>query len=167
MSKVTVTKTIKVPAERVWKIISDFQNIQIFHPMVDHVDKLSEAGSGVGAKRRCNMYNKQSAVEEVLSWSEGKGYTVSVEATMMPVRNATARMSVEPNGAHSSNAGIEMTYTPKWGVVGWVMDLFMIRPMMRRTFSKVIDGLELHATTGQAVGKNGVLEPSSRLVKAV
>ena len=76
-------------------------------------------------------------------------------------------MSIEPVGASSSKAGIEMTYTPKWGVVGRVMDLLMIRPMMRRTFAKVIDGLELHAKTGQAVGKNGVLEPASPLIKAV
>jgi len=167
MSKVTVTKTINVPAERAWEILSDYQNIQVFHPLVDHVDKLSEAGSGLGAKRRCNMYDKSSAVEEVVAWSEGKGYTVTVtEATKMPVRDVIARMSIEPVGANSSKAGIEMTYTPTWGVVGWVMDLLIIRLMMRRTFTKVLDVLELHATTGQAVGKNLVLEPTASVIKA-
>jgi len=167
MSKVTVTKTINVPAERAWEILSDYQNIQVFHPMVNRVDKLSEADSGLGAKRRCNMYDKSSAVEEVVAWSEGKGYTVTVtEATKMPVRDIIARMSIEPVGANSSKAGIEMTYTPTWGVIGRVMDLLIIRPMMKKTFAKVIDGLELHAKTGQAVGKNGVLEPASRLAKA-
>jgi len=168
MSTVTVKKTINVPAERVWEILSDYQNIQVFHPMVDNVDKLSEADSGLGAKRRCNMYDKSSAVEEVVAWSEGKGYTVTVtEATKMPVRDIIARMSIEPVGSYSSKAGIEMTYTPTWGVVGWVMDLLIIRLMMRKTFSKVIDGLELHVNTGQAVGKNGVLETASPLIKAL
>lgn len=168
MSTVTFKRTINVPAERAWEILSDYQNIQVFHPMVDRVDKLSEAASGLGAKRRCNMYDKSSAVEEVVAWSEGKGYTVIItEATRMPVRDITARMSIEPVDANSSKAGMEMTYTPTWGVIGRVMDLLIIRLMMRKIFAKVIDGLELHAKTGQAVGKNGVLEPASPLIKTV
>ncbi len=158
MRKVVVTKNVKVPVERAWELLSDFGNVQLFNPIVETAEVLSENDRGLGAQRRCNLYNNTSAVEEITEWNEGEGLTVAITDAPMPVKNATVRMHVEPAGPQSSAVTFEMNYVPKWGFLGRVMDVLLIRMMMRHTFGKVIRGLKHHARTGEVVEKSGEAE---------
>ena len=50
-----------------------------------------------------------------------------------------------------------MSFEMKYGVFGKIMGFLLIRPVIKKTFTKVLKGLNDHATTGQLVGKKGAL----------
>lgn len=155
MTTVKATRTINASSSKIWTVLSDFSNVQVFHPLVEHVDQLSEADRGLGAKRRCNMYNGSSAVEEIIEWKEGQSATIAVTDAPMPVLNATATMRVNKVDSHHSEVYMEMSYTPKWGIFGKIFDILMLRMGMRHVFNKVLKSLQHHVETGELIGKNG------------
>jgi len=162
MTTVKGTRTIDAPSSKIWTAISDFSNIQIFHPNVQDVDQLGEVDRGLGAERRCNFYGGGSAVEKIISWDdERKLFTCTVTEIAAPILEVTAGMGVNKIDSGRSEAYIEMTYLPKWGIFGKIIDVLVLRMAMRSTFNKVLKGLELHIKTGEAIGKNG--KPTPRL----
>lgn len=152
MPSVRATRTINASTSKIWTVLSDYSNIQVFHPNVEYVDQLSEDDRGLGAKRRCNFYDKTSAVEEIIDWNEGKSFTVVITEAVMPVVEATAIMGVNKIDEHHSQVFLEMTYTPKWGILGKIIDVVMLRMAMRRIFAQVLKGLQHHVETGELIG---------------
>lgn len=156
MSKVTQTKNINAPAERVWEIIADFGNVHKYHPIVKSADLLRNKDRGIGAKRRCHFYDNTSLVEEITDWDEGNGFTVDLTEASMPLKQAQASMRVTPTGAKSSIVTIEMEYVVKYGLMGKLMDVMMMRRMMGKMFTKILSSLEHHVLTGELIGKDGI-----------
>ena len=66
-------------------------------------------------------------------------------------------MRVKPSGAEHSDVTLEMELDMKYSILGKAMAAVMIKPMMNKVFSQVLKGLNDHASTGQVVGKGGVL----------
>ncbi len=163
MSTAKLTRTINAPASKIWTVLSDFSNIQIFHPNVQDVDQLGEVDRGLGAARRCNFYGGGSAVEKIISWDdERQFFTCTVTEIAAPILDVTAGMGVKKIDSQRSEVHIEMNYVPKWGILGKIMDVLMLRMAMRHTFNKVLKGLQLHVETGQLIGKGGKPTPVSR-----
>ena len=142
--------------------MSDFSNIQIFHPNVQDVDQLSEADRGLGSQRRCNFYGGDSAVEKIISWDdERQFFTCTVTEMAAPILDVTAGMRVNIVDSNRSEVELEMTYVPKWGFFGKILDVLVLRMAIRSTFNKVLKGLKHHVETGDLIGKNG--KPTPRL----
>ena len=78
----------------------------------------------------------------------------------MPIKRAVAEMSVAPRGDGQSEVTISMNLVPKFGLLGALMGVLMMKPMMRKIFAQVLQGLEHHARTGELIGQGGV--PISR-----
>ena len=156
MPTVRATRTINAPSSKIWTVLSDFSNIQTFHPNVLDVDQLSKVDRGLGAERRCNFYGGGSAVEKIISWDdERQFFTCTVTELAAPILNVTAGMRVNIIDSDHCDVQIEMTYVPKWGIVGKILNLLVLRMAMRSTFSKVLAGLKHHVETGELIGKNG------------
>lgn len=153
MPSVRATRTINASTSKIWTVLSDYSNIQVFHPNVEYVDQLSEDDRGLGAKRRCNFYDGTSAVEEIIEWKEGQSFTVTVTESTVPATNVTAVMEISKRNAHQSEVYIEMRYTPKWGVFGKIVNVLILRMAMRHVFNKVLKGLQHHVETGELIGK--------------
>ncbi len=161
MSSQKYTHIINAPSSKIWAAVSDFSNIQMFHPNVKDVDQLSEADRGLGAARRCNFYRGGSAVEKIIEWDdERQFFTCTVTELAAPLLDVTAGMGVEKIDSHRSKVHIEMTYTPKWGFFGKILNVLVLRFALQSTFKKVLRGLELHVETGELIGKNGKPIPS-------
>lgn len=155
MTTEKATRTINAPSSKIWAILSDFSNIQMFHPNVQDVDQLSEVDRGLGAARRCNFYSGGSAVEKIIAWDdERQFFTCTVTELAAPLLDVTAGMRVEEIDPHRSKVHIEMNYTPKWGIFGKILNVLVLRFAMQSTFKKVLKGLELHVETGELIGKN-------------
>ncbi len=151
-----LTRTIDVPASKIWAVLSDFSNIQIFHPNVQDVDQLSEMDRGLGASRRCNFYGGDSAVEEIIEWDDERHFfTCTVTEISAPILDVTAGMKVDEIDSQSSEVEIYMNYTPKWGILGTLINVLVLRFAMQSVFNKVLKGLELHLKTGKMIGKDG------------
>ena len=165
MTTVKATRTINAPSAKIWTVLSDFSNIQIFHPNVQDVDQLGEVDRGLGAARRCNFYGGGSAVEKIISWDdERQFFTCTVTEFAAPMLDVTAGMGVKKIDSNRSEVYIEMNYVPKWGILGKIMDVLVLRMAMRHTFNKVLKGLQLHLETGEVIGKNG--KPAPRISQA-
>ena len=160
MPTVRATLAINASSAKIWAVLSDFSNIQIFHPSVLDVDQLSQVDRGLGAERRCNFYSGDSVVEKIISWDdEQQFYTCTVTEIAAPIRDVTAGMRVNIIDSHHSEVQLEMTYAPKWGIFGKILDVLMLRIVMRSTFNKVLKGLKHHVETGELIGKNGKPTP--------
>ncbi len=160
MPTVRTYNTINASSAKIWTVLSDFSNIQIFHPNVLDVDQLSQVDRGLGAERRCNFYGGDSAVEKIISWDdERQFFTCTVTEIAAPILDVTAGMRVNIIDSHRSEVQIEMTYVPKWGIFGKILDVLVLRMAMRSTFNKVLKGLKHHVETGELIGKNGKPTP--------
>lgn len=145
MSTVTVTQDIPVAPDRVWQALADFGNIQRFHPGLKSSRLTGDKASGVGAVRRCDLKAGGHIVERVTDWTDGKGYTIEVTETSLPLKRATTSLSVAPAGGNGARVSISMDYTPKYGPVGAILDAFMMRGAVQAQLKGIIDGLAAYA----------------------
>ncbi|MGR3316865.1 MAG: SRPBCC family protein [Candidatus Anammoxibacter sp.] len=152
MACVEAKLNAKAPVDRVWEVISNYGDVHLYHPMVKSAPILSANDKGVGAKRRCEFYDKSSLVEEVTNWDEGRSISfVLSEMSSMPLKKANATIKVEPVDSKTSLVSINMNFVVKWGPLGWMMGKLMMKPMMKKMFTNVLKGLEYYAVTGKAV----------------
>jgi hypothetical protein len=59
----------------------------------------------------------------------------------MPIRDVRTTLAVSPNGA-VSRAVMQITYTPKFGPIGRLLDLLLLRWKMRGLMDSVLKGLQ-------------------------
>lgn len=151
----TIAKqTIHISASpyKVWDAISDFENVKSFHPLVKDSPLLSSEKRGIGAKRRCEFYDKTSVVEEIIQCSEGRSMTVQLSEMSMPLKKAVVILNISPVGDNATEMTMEMNYTVKFGLLGWMMGIFLMRPMMHKMFRTIMKSLEYYIVTGKPVG---------------
>ena len=134
----------------------------MFHPNVKDVDQLSEVDRGIGAARRYNFYDGSSAVEKITAWDdERQSFTCTVTELVAPMQDITSSMWIEKIDAQRSKVHIEMEYTPKWGILGVILNALVLRFALQSVFKKVLTGLQTHLKTGKLIGKNGKPTPIS------
>ena len=46
-----------------------------------------------------------------------------------------------------------MDYDMKWGPLGWLMNVLMLRPIMGKLLASVLAGLDHHLVTGERIEK--------------
>ncbi len=59
----------------------------------------------------------------------------------MPLKNTVATLKIEPDGAGTILA-MEMEYIPKFGPLGALMNVVMLRRMMEKSMRSVVQGLD-------------------------
>lgn len=151
----TITKRLGLSAEDVWTHFADFSGVARFHPFVETADQLSEQNEGVGARRKCNFYDGKSVVEKIIEWEQGRRMNVELSEMSMPMKRASVEFIVVSRGEQESDVTITMNFTPKFGLMGAMMGAMMMKPMMRKMFAQILNGLEHHARTGEAIGRGG------------
>lgn len=93
---------IDAPASKVWAALSDFSNIQLFHPNVKYTDQLSEMDRGLGASRRCNFYTGGSAVESITAWDDDRR---TFTCTVTEIATSVQTGGVATGGSALANTG--------------------------------------------------------------
>lgn len=94
---VTVIKTHKTP-DHIWRSLSDFGNIQEYHPMVKSSRLLSSPKDKIGAERECTFTDNSQVKEKVCEWIEGKLIAVEVLEMNMPVQYLKNRIEILDEG---------------------------------------------------------------------
>jgi len=162
MGKVSVEQVIKASPEDVWRVLADFGGVHRFHPLVESADLLSESNGGLDTMRVCNFYDGTSIKERVVAWKDGEYMRIDLSEFSMPFKRATASLSITPVGTGSARVTFEMDYTPKFGPLGAIMNLLMMKPMIRRMLKSVLVGLDKHVSTGALIGKKGIALPAAQ-----
>lgn len=158
MHSFEVSKVIDAPVDQVWKLVDDFANTYVYHPIVEKSFAVNGKRQGLGARRQCTMYDGNSVQEEVVS-HDAANHSYKIEVVdygPMPLKHMEVTITVE-----AAEGGTRLTYAgkmlPKFGPMGWLMAKTMMLGQFRKMMGQLIDGVETHLTTGRIVGKGGEL----------
>jgi len=99
-------------------------------------------------------------VEEVTSLDESRSVTVTMSEHAMPLSHGTATFKVEADGSDRTRVTMMMDYKMKYGPVGWLMNVLMLRRIMKKLLASVLAGLDHHLATGEHIDQNWVADPA-------
>ncbi len=156
---------INAPADKVWAILNDFGGVDKFSIGVEKSPIIGEKNSGLGAKRHCVFYDQSSVVEEIIEYEANKSFKVVLSEFSMPMKAMYAGFSVAKLSESNCVVSMTMNFTVKFGPLGALMGLLMMRPVMKGVQKKLLSGLAYHACTGEIVGSE--LPPKEAITKAL
>lgn len=154
MVQFVVERTIDLPVEKAWEILSDFSNVHNIHPLVGSVTQVSPEGRGLDAVRTCHLYNGQSATEKIVKWDEEKRtYVIDLVEAKLPVNRLVAAFFAEDAGEGQTKLLSEMDVVAKYGVIGRIMEKLVIKPQFAKAIGNLFAGIEEFAKTGKQIQK--------------
>lgn len=144
--------TISAPKDKVWAILADLSSAERYIASVPRSYYTSSAKAGVGASRVCELRPAGSITETIVEWKEGECYALEIIPGRIapPFKKAIARFSLQ---AHGERTVVSFTYdyTLKFGALGRVFDILLVRSQLRKAVPEVLLGLKHYAETGQLV----------------
>lgn len=100
--KVTETIEINAPADKVWGVIGNFQDMN-WHPLIEKTE--GEGGNGADATRKLILGGGAVIEEKLRSFdAEGRSYKyeiTNVDVKVLPVNNYSSSLSVAEEGGKS------------------------------------------------------------------
>lgn len=143
MTTLRAERDIAASAAVVWTLLKDFQHIDAFNPNLSRSLHIGDTPlEGVGAERRCELKDGRNWIEErVIDWRPGESYTVEIYAGTMPILDVRTTLAVLPNGV-ASRTVMQISYTPKLGLLGGLLDHLLLRRKMTGLMHSVLEGLE-------------------------
>ena len=152
MTRVRASVFIDAPSEAVWEVLADLEGISRWNPGVADSRLTSERVSGEGATRHCDLQNPRGYLEErAFDWHDHEGYSIDVTASNFPLKRNVVEFSIHPE-SDGTRAIVMVDYVLKYGPIGALVDVFMVRRQYRRGFNNLLSGLKYHIETGEIVG---------------
>jgi hypothetical protein len=132
------------PPESVWSVLADLEAVQHYNPTVRTAVVKGTRRSGVGAERVCELAPKGRVVERVTHWEDGCAVGLEVTESDWPIRLMRWVTRIEPRdgGSHISQA---LEYQVKFGPLGWLLDVFVMKRKLSATLDGVFARLARHA----------------------
>ena len=113
------------------------------------------------ATRVCRFYDGTELTEKVVEYTEGERMNVEFVEFSMPLKRANVVFEVREVDADHTEVSVSMDYDMKLGPLGWLIDVIVLKPTMRKVFVRMLEGLSHHARTGELIGPDGpVLQPA-------
>ena len=148
--------SIGVPVEKLWKLISMPENLNLCHPYCKK--NTVQKWGGIGAKDTLEYYNGLTLVREFVEWKEGQGYKLIIGKNEL----ATARVtwSVTELTKESSELSISIELLPYVALrrfTPWLRILirrFYFIPKMKHYIHNVVQGFKYYAEHKTPVSKN-------------
>ncbi len=157
MHTVQVSKTIGLPADKLWAAMADYGGIYKFAPGVSHSEVLNDVVVGPGAQRICEFAGGGSVKEVITRYQEGSFYELDLYDIEVPIKAGNARFSVTPINPNTTRVDVQFNFQPKFGPAGWVMAKLMMKPQFTKALNGMLKGLEDHVRTGKLIDQNGYL----------
>jgi uncharacterized membrane protein len=140
---------IDAPLDRVWRVLADLAAVQLYNPMVTSARLLGAQREGVGAARRCELRPKGWVEERVWEWIPERALGLEVAASEWPLVFMKWRTELEPHGA-STHVAQEMSYRVKFGPLGALMNVLVMRRKLDHGVRDVFAQLKRHVESAQA-----------------
>ena len=133
-----------VSRSAVWSVLADFPNIADWNGGVATSFATSEAVSGVGARRHCDLSPTGELEESVREWEPESRMVISIDsAKKLPLRSGLVTFLFDDDNGHSRTR-IDYRYTTKWGVLGALLGP-MLDGQLRKGFAGFLADLEAEA----------------------
>lgn len=93
---VHIERTIDASPSEVWAVLADFPNIADWNGGVTASHSTSDAASGVGAQRHCDLAPMGALEETVLEWDEHRKIVISIDsAKRLPIKQGRMTFLVD------------------------------------------------------------------------
>lgn len=129
---------ISEPIETVWEQISNLTGIQDWTKTVNTAHFHTEKQRGVGAGRTCDVQGFGTLIENVLEWSEGESYRLSLEGLPSFVKKASGGWHLEKVDENRTIATTYIDMETRYWIIGAIMEKVALGPQ----FKKVIAGVQ-------------------------
>lgn len=143
---------INAPKSDVWKVLADLGGIQSYNAAVKKSYYSTDAKEGVGAGRVCELIPMGEVEEKAIAWNDQESYTLDVKPVggNPPLKRAEATLTVQEDG-NQTLVTMEMEYEVKFGPLGKLMDMMMMKPQFAKVVPNILLGLKHHVETGEEV----------------
>ncbi len=155
MSQIVISASVPASRGRVWQVVSDLQNLHLFHPYVEEADVIGDRARGVGVERVCYLYDGTEQLEQMTQWVEGTGFTAKILESKLPFEEAKYTLRIAPHGPDRCTVDLDLRYRLRGGLLGRWSDALMWKNKIGEAMSRVLRGLSIHAGTGVRIGPNG------------
>ncbi len=138
MAVIELRRRIKARPEAVWDVISDLSGVALIAPHISKVEILE--GQRLGLRRRVFDQRGRAWVETCTDWREGESYTMTVDEgePSLGLRRMACTCQLTTEGDHVT-IGLRQDYTPRYGVVGHLLDRFRYRPRLEAQHERLLD----------------------------
>lgn len=148
----TSSVRMNVSAEKVWAVLDDYVGLDKYSNGVETTTIIGDKATGLGAKRHCVFYNKDSVVEEITEYEENKVFTVELSELSAPLKSMVASFRIEKRSETSCEVFMTMDFSVRFGPLGIVLGILMMRPVLKGVQKNLLTGIAYHAFTGKNVG---------------
>ena len=118
---------IEAPIQKIWDVLAQVDELEQYDPTVKKSTTLSDIKSGIGAKRKVTMSDGKNWFEETCSVAiPNESLEYQLTACSFPVHKLKHSYSFETVD-NKTRLIQTMNYTMKYGVIGKLMDLLMVK----------------------------------------
>lgn len=142
--------TINAPAPDVWDVLADFSAVDTWAPQVSRSYALGHRDRGLGAGRHCDIQGFGGIDETVTDWSEGRSLSYRV-TPLGPLGISNSRWTVVDLGNARSKLIVEFSYDVRFGVLGRLMHVLLMRSKLERAFPQGPQALKTRVETGKPI----------------
>jgi len=143
----TLTNAIRVnaPADRVWAILTNLAELEKYDPTVASSTVTSAAPTGIGATRKVVMKDGKHWFDEQITVFEPEvALAFELTSCNFPIQHLNHSYRFDTTDGHTTVTQV-MTYTPRFGALGRLMDVLAIRKRSDAGIKKFLDGLKARA----------------------
>jgi uncharacterized protein YndB with AHSA1/START domain len=152
VASVRASTTIEAPPERVWATLADLGSISRWNPGILSSHATSDARSGEGATRHCDLPGRRYLDERATEWREGESFVIRIVDSNLPLKSSSVRFAIEPVG-EGTRVIVEPEYELRGGSLGRLLDRVAVRRLYARGFRDLLAGLKYNVETGNEVAR--------------
>lgn len=137
--------TINASIEKVWAMLTDLELLEQYDPTVKKSTLVSAEKTGLGAKRKVLMLDGKNWFDEkVTVYKTNEELTYQLTDCSFPIKVLKHSYSFEKVGNQTKVKQV-MEYTVKFGLLGKLLDVLMIRKQSDSGIKKFFSGLKSYA----------------------
>lgn len=134
---------INADKDKVWSVLKSIGEIKKFHPLIKNSYSTTQHQNGLGAKRICELIPMGQMEEEAVEWNEGQSFVMEVIGGNMlpPYRFMKGEINLTEL-AGKTKVTFSFSYRLKYGIVGQLMNILLIKPQFKKAPPKYVSGLK-------------------------
>ena len=153
--QITEIIEINAPVQTVWEEIAKLDQVQHYVTSVTRSQYSSEARTGIGAQRTCDVQGFGTLVETIVDWRDGERLAYTVDGMPSIIKNAKSEWRVRAKNPSQTTVTVTSTMETRYGVLGSVLERLALEPKVRETirgavqeFKAYVENQDLPRTLG-------------------
>ncbi len=144
MSTFSERTTIDAPRHAVWAALADIGTIAAWHPGLIGSHRTNDI-DGVGGTRHCDISNKHSLTEQVVTFEPATAITFRITGSTLPFKSADIAFTLTDSPQHArTEVTVCPTYALRYGPIGRILNALAVRRSYRAGMRDLLEGLQHH-----------------------